>query len=539
MYNQNMGKTTNLLNKLEIWFFYGFLITFTLSIRKILFFYLIKNQFNEYTGVYLYLSDLFLLLILISGGLSILYNKIFNKSRSRSNLTAYLKQKIVLIPLSLVAFSFISVFWSASWQVATFRSLKLLEFYLLYSWLIFQMFHVEHEDDKKCSTWNIIKNSIRIIIFTGVIQSFFAICQFIAQKSIGLIWLRESILSADISGVAKIVFNGEKYIRAYGLFPHPNILGGFLVLSIVLTFAYFKPLNFLRNLKNGKNERRMFHVEHEDGKKSSTWNIGLYYIFLIIQFIALVLTFSKSAWIGLMIAIFYLLFRNKAFLEKCFTWNILRNKKETLNDKKLIYENMNVPRGTFWHKSNRKMFHVEHWRYFALIVGIVFLTIVILKPNWYSLVGKSFEDRMFYLDVSRGTFWENPILGVGMGQYVYHLINIPNIQDWQFQPVHNIFLLILNELGIVGLSLFFWFVWRVIKNASSIRCSTWNILWDKRDVFKAIFLSFLFIMLVDHYFWDIQQGQGMLWFILAILAGGNLWTRNKFNSYPQAQGKQY
>ena len=141
MYNQNMQKTTNFLNKLEVWFFYGFLITFTLSIRKVLFFYPIKGQFNEYTGVYLYLSDLFLLLILISWGLSILYNKIFNKSMGGFNFTACLKQKIILIPLSLVVFSFISVFWSASWQVATFRSLKLLEFYLLYLWVIFQMFH--------------------------------------------------------------------------------------------------------------------------------------------------------------------------------------------------------------------------------------------------------------------------------------------------------------------------------------------------------------------------------------------------------------
>ena len=51
----------------------------------------------------------------------------------------------------------------------------------------------------------------------------------------GLLWLKESIISPNIPGVAKLIFNGHVYIRSYGLFPHPNILGGFLVFSIIST----------------------------------------------------------------------------------------------------------------------------------------------------------------------------------------------------------------------------------------------------------------------------------------------------------------
>ena len=54
------------LERPDVWFFYGFLITFTLSIRKVLFFYPINGTFNEYTGIYLYLSDIFLCLTVIS-----------------------------------------------------------------------------------------------------------------------------------------------------------------------------------------------------------------------------------------------------------------------------------------------------------------------------------------------------------------------------------------------------------------------------------------------------------------------------------------
>jgi hypothetical protein len=37
--------------------------------------------------------------------------------------------------------------------------------------------------------------------------------------------------------------------------------------------------------------------------------------------------------------------------------------------------------------------------------------------------------------------------------------------------------------------------------------------------FKSILLTFLFIMLFDHYFWDIQQGQIMIWMVMGIVVG--------------------
>ncbi|MDO8610997.1 MAG: hypothetical protein Q7R95_10740, partial [bacterium] len=244
----------------DILFFYGFLLTFTLSIRKVLFFYPIGRQFNEYTGIYLYLSDIFIILMLASAGISILYNKILNKSIYIVDIVPYLKQKIIIIPLILVFSSFISTFWSSNWQIAIFRSIKLVEFYLLYLWAIFRVFHPHNVPRLPCSDklfhveqfncyqgGTFLNNVFLIMIGTGIIQSAIGIWQFIIQKSIGTLWLKESLISPEIVGVAKIVFNGEKYIRAYGLFPHPNILGGFLILSIILTILYFKLSHLNKN----------------------------------------------------------------------------------------------------------------------------------------------------------------------------------------------------------------------------------------------------------------------------------------------------
>ena len=59
----------------DLWFFFGFLLTFTLSTRKILISYPIKDAFNEYTAISIYLSDIFLFLAIFSWILSILCNK--------------------------------------------------------------------------------------------------------------------------------------------------------------------------------------------------------------------------------------------------------------------------------------------------------------------------------------------------------------------------------------------------------------------------------------------------------------------------------
>jgi O-antigen ligase len=135
------------------------------------------------------------------------------------------------------------------------------------------------------------------------------------------------------------------------------------------------------------------------------------------------------------------------------------------------------------------------------------------------------------------------------------------LEIWQFQPVHNVFLLILSELGLVGLGLFVWFLFKVFHACPPEKCSTparrvivprgtitggWNIFGrvehfkchsglvpesrkilnqvqdDKKIIFfKSILLAFIFIMLFDHYLWDIQQGQILLWLTFGLIVGDN------------------
>lgn len=146
----------------DIWLFYGFLLTFTLSLRKVLFYFPIKGTFNEYAGIYIYISDIFLFLTLVSWPISILCNDSISLSICKLWISclphklspmssSFFQHSFIFLPLSLIIWSFMSILWSDNQAIAFFRSIKILEFFLLYIYIIFRfvpripygMFHVE------------------------------------------------------------------------------------------------------------------------------------------------------------------------------------------------------------------------------------------------------------------------------------------------------------------------------------------------------------------------------------------------------------
>lgn len=612
----------------DFWFFCGFLVFFAFSIRKVIYFFPINGQFNEYASTYLYLSDILLLSALIVW-IIILRHRIIKLSIYKK-----LRQPKLYIPLLFVIWAIISLLWAQNRYLALFRSLKLIEFYGLYLYIMFRIVPrgtfctdnsdysepdlnsksliIQHPEIPDCHSG--YKNNkrfvprgtffvklVQILVGIGLFQAIIAILQFFQQSSIGLFWLKESLISSNMPGVAKIVLDGHKYIRAYGLFPHPNILAGFLAFSIILTLLYIK----------------MFHVEHYWQR----WRLILQLI-LVIQIVAIILTFSKSAILGLLLGLSYLAInvprgtinnqgakltemnichserseaesRNligsfdsseadslKMTFKNCSTWNILyywlwlllviqilatilfMSKMAfiglfivavCLGCFQIFHSNFkNVPRGTLCGLSVKQVWK-RYRKLIFLVSACLILLIYITKPNSQSLIGNSLNDRLGYINVSRGTILDNPVLGLGIGQYVPYLNSLNNLLDWQFQPVHNVFLLIWAELGIIGLVIFIVFLWNSFqivprgticcqdimqnKNCDKVEfinssnnlnndylhknnccnCSTWNIL--IRRYFIAIFITLIFISLFDHYLWDIQQGQIMLWMVLGIMAG--------------------
>jgi O-antigen ligase len=106
-------------------------------------------------------------------------------------------------------------------------------------------------------------------------------------------------------------------------------------------------------------------------------------------------------------------------------------------------------------------------------------------------------------------FWKNPVLGVGLNNY-FNNLNVISFQSNTFliQPVHNIFLLVLAEIGLIG------FCFVIFAFAKSI-VKTFNQKQTRKYLLMALF-AVVFLGMFDHYFLTLQQGQLLLSLILGI-----------------------
>ncbi len=104
-------------------------------------------------------------------------------------------------------------------------------------------------------------------------------------------------------------------------------------------------------------------------------------------------------------------------------------------------------------------------------------------------------------------FKNSPLLGVGLGNFIPKLPKLLIPQKIYFwQPVHNIFLLILAEAGMVGGWCLVYGGWFILRK-----------LWQKKNL--ALFYSLVAIILTglfDHYWLTLQQTQLLLTLIIGL-----------------------
>jgi len=125
---------------------------------------------------------------------------------------------------------------------------------------------------------------------------------------------------------------------------------------------------------------------------------------------------------------------------------------------------------------------------------------------------KSIYERLGLLAIA-GHLWTNSlIVGVGSRNFIGHLpqesstlISIVGVGFYRWlQPVHNIYFLILSEMGIIGLIIFIWILQNSIKNVFSQR---------------SLLLSLLAIMLIglfDHYFITLPQTSSLMAIVIGL-----------------------
>ena len=130
------------------------------------------------------------------------------------------------------------------------------------------------------------------LLFSILVQGVIGYLQFQKGTSLGLKCLGESEVVAGLLGSSFVSLSGKAILRAYGTFPHPNILAGYLLLSFFLSIYFLKKV---------------------EGK----WK-ALPIVSMMLSSIFISFTFSRSTIFLLAITLFVLLLRTTLQKRKSF-----------------------------------------------------------------------------------------------------------------------------------------------------------------------------------------------------------------------------
>ena len=238
-----------------------------------------------------------------------------------------------------------------------------------------------------------------------------------------------------------------RWLRSYGSFPHPNILGGFLALSLVVLAI------------------------HMDARTRRLCAIAL-----AVGFAALLLAFSRAAWLAVMLGAVTIL------LVAPRTWRMMPRVRSRL----------------------------------AVVAGVAAaLTLVALVRvvSLGSLVEQnSIETRAFYNSVASQVIGRG--IPVGAGNLVVAQRHLLGAAAAGSEPAHNVFVITLAELGAIGLV-----AWLAIMGSLLFAAWLRRAEPGTRAGPLAAVAVLTPLLLLDHYLWTQPAGRVLVVWALALLTG--------------------
>ncbi len=429
--------------------FYIFLFSIPFGTRVLL--YKFISGFDEYEAVFIYLSDVLMLGFLISFFWEF-KGGLYDLIRANGGIT-----KLLILFLALAGVSVLIAF-SKPVAIYNFIRLILLAVTALAVAKMLRIGSVKFE------------NILAVLAGSAVVQSLIGIGQFIRQAGLGLGRLGEPLIGPNIGGAAKIIAEGGKVLRAYGTLPHPNVLAAFLVVGLLAALYLFVSIDrtssSYRPIRTNRAVRRDLLLI-----------LGIFIVCL-----GLVLSFSRAAWLvgALSVSIF-------------LVWALFQ----------LEYR--------------RRATEIS---VVLLSTGLIFLFAFqsfIFPRAQISPSEPAVTQRIGYNDIAANLI-KNNFLGVGIGNQVLYSVKNKVYQNfgmdkvWQWQPIHNIYLLMASEIGALGLLAFLLFVGKLLTSRA-------NLVYSNQSLVSALLCSLLALGLFDHFLWTIQPGRLMLWLTIGLVMG--------------------
>jgi O-antigen ligase len=298
------------------------------------------------------------------------------------------------------------------------------------------------------------EKSVLALWLGGVVQALLAIAQFYLQEVFASKWLGMALHLPSHFGAGVIETGSGRWLRAYGSFGWPNSLGFYLAIVWVLGFVFYSK----------------FYLP-----KKSKLLLALFTAGQMIILSGLVLSFSRAAWIAAIVGLITLV--------------CLIVKKNNSSEEK-YYQNIYFL-----------------CRQLISATGLVLFFVATLSSLFFTrlnpvtrLEAISLNDRLNQYAEAQKIITQHFWFGVGPGNYSNYLAKIqPSLQVWELQPVHNIFLLEMAEIGVlfsIFHSLLFLFLISFVLK--------------RNRLFLPIILTLLLTGVFDHWGWSLYGGQ-LLW----------------------------
>jgi len=284
------------------------------------------------------------------------------------------------------------------------------------------------------------------------LQAAWGVMQYMVNHSLGLPWLGESVLNPQVSGVPVVIADGIRQLRAHGTLPHANMLGGVLVAAVPALIYWYATLS--------RSQLRR-------------WLAAI----IILVAMAVGLSFARGAWMVLGVSLITMIVSG-------------------------------------WGWGNRRQANIA--------LGALLFFVVTLATQYQFVLNRfnlsdSLEERSVNERIEGAAMWErvagaNAVRGVGIGNYAVALQTVDGTQPvWWYQPVHNIYLLVTGELGIVGAAIWAWLIAALVWFQVKLR---------RRPEAWLLVLpldAWLALGLVDHWPVSLQQGRLLLFMALVLL----------------------
>lgn len=366
----------------------------------------------DYLSPTLYMTDILLIILF----LIIIWRK-------RITISPYFSLFVLFLSLG--------IFFSSSPIIGWYGLIKFLE-------LSFFIWYIVHE------RFNAV--ILGMLLATGIIlESAIAFLQLVRQGSLGglFYFLGERSFTALTPGIANASVGGELVLRPYATFSHPNMLGGYLVVGMLLVASLLKA--------------------------NTTRNRIVLSVSLVFGTMALAASLSRVAIATLALSGFVTL--------------IAINRKKI---GKQVLVSVVIVAASF-------------------LLAILFFPAIFTRILSFP-VDQSFTQRAMLARESLKIIALAPLLGVGLNNFI-PLLPFVARQGVVLQPVHNIYLLVAAETGGVGffagiLSLAMvvrrlWHSWQkdIVEEKSML-------FFVGLAMFALLFSGFF-----DHYFLTLQQGQ--------------------------------